>query len=144
MNATVNTSSFDEDTEDFLDDNYNSTTEVKSSKIALPTALHVLVDYRLAKKWLISAQADLSLVKNDNELANSVVNTITLAPRLETKWFSFYAPFSIRQYDDIAFGGGFRLGPLTVGSGSVFSNLLSDSSKATDVFVGLKIPIYRK
>ena len=45
---------------------------------------------------------------------------------------------------DISFGGGFRLGPLSVGSGSIFSNLLSDSSKTTDVFVGLKIPLYRK
>jgi len=143
MNATVNTSTFDEDTEDFLDNNYTSSTEVKSSKIALPTALHVLVDYRLAKKWLISAQADVSLANEENELTNSVINTITLAPRLETKWFSFYAPVSFRQYDDFAFGGGFRFGPLTVGSGSVFSNLLSDSSKTTDVYVGLKIPIYR-
>lgn len=143
MNATVNTSTFD-DTEDFLDNNYTSNTEVKSSKIALPTALHVLVDYRLAKKWLISAQADLSLADSENELTNSVINTITLAPRLETKWFSFYAPVSFREYDDVAFGGGFRFGPLTVGSGSVFSNLISDSSKSADIYFGLKIPIYRK
>ncbi|WP_296385491.1 DUF5723 family protein [Winogradskyella sp.] len=144
LNATVDASTFDEDTEDFLDDNYAGVETKKAAKIKLPTALHLLVDYRLAKKWFVSAQADLSMVKDGTELSNSVINTVTLAPRLETKWFSFYAPLSFRQYRDVSFGGGFRFGPLTVGSGSVFTNLLSDSSKTTDVYVGLKIPIYRK
>jgi hypothetical protein len=144
MNATVNTSSYEDDVEDFLDNNYLSTIENNGTKIQLPTALHILADYRISGKWLVSAQANLSMTKKDNELANSIVNSVIIAPRLETKWFSFFTPLSFRQYSDIAFGGGFRLGPLSVGSGSVFSNLLSDSSKTTDVFVGLKVPIYRK
>lgn len=145
MNAqNVDTSTFEDDVEDFLDQNYNSTTDKGSSKLNLPTALHVLIDYRLTNKFLISAQADLAMTSNAASfLGNSIINTVTVAPRLETKWFSFYAPLSFRQYGDVAFGGGFRLGPLSVGSGSVFSNLLSDSSKTTDVFVGLKIPLYR-
>lgn len=144
LNATVDTSTYDDDTEEFLDDNYGGTETKKAAKIKLPTALHVLVDYRLTKKWFVSAQADLSMVKKGTELSNSMINTVTVAPRIETKWFSFYAPLSFRQYGDVSFGGGFRLGPLTVGSGSVFTNLLSDSSKTTDVYVGLKIPFYRK
>ncbi|MEH6536384.1 MAG: DUF5723 family protein [Psychroserpens sp.] len=144
LNNTVDTSTFDEDIEDFLDNNYNNTASNQDTKIQLPTALHFLVDYRISNKWLVSAQANLSMVKKGNELNNSILNTVTVAPRLETKWFSFYAPLSIRQYGDFAFGGGFRFGPLTIGSGSIFSNLLSDSSKTTDLFVGLKVPLYRK
>ena len=143
VNNTVDTSNYEE-LEEFLDDNYNNTTRFQDTKIQLPTALHLLVDYRIAKKWLVSAQANLSMVKKDKEFTNSIINTITIAPRLETKWFSFYTPLSFRQYGDFAFGGGFRLGPLSVGSGSIFSNLLSDSSKTTDIFLGLKVPIYRK
>ena len=127
-----------------MDGNYTGVETKKATKINLPTALHLLVDYRLTKKWFISAQADLSMIKDGTELSNSVINTVTIAPRLETKWFSFYAPLSFRQYGDVSFGGGFRLGSLTVGSGSIFTNLLSDSSKTTDVYVGLKIPFYRK
>lgn len=145
LNASVDTSTFEDDVQDFLDQNYDNTTEKKSTKIGLPTALHVLVDYRLTNKFLISAQADLAMTSNDASfLGNSIINTVIVAPRLETKLFSFYAPLSFRQYGDVAFGGGFRLGPLSVGSASIFSNLLSDSSKTTDIFVGLKIPIYRK
>ncbi|SDS12644.1 hypothetical protein SAMN04515667_1469 [Formosa sp. Hel1_31_208] len=144
LNNTVDTSTYEDDVEEFLDNNYNNTTVTQETKLQLPTALRLLVDYRLSKKWLVSAQANLSMVKKGNELNNSIINSFTIAPRLETKWFSFYAPLSLRQYGDFAFGGGLRLGPLTVGSGSVFSNLLSDSSKTTDIFVGLNIPIYRK
>jgi len=143
LNATVDTSNSEDDIDDFLDDNYNGVETTKSTSIKLPTALHLLVDYRLTKKWYVSAQADLSMVEKDSELSTSIINTATIAPRLETRWFSFYAPLSFREYGDVSFGGGLRLGPLTVGSGSVFSNLLADSSKTTDVYVGLKIPIYR-
>ena len=143
LNASVSTANYEGEVQDFLDDNYSNSEINRAAKINLPTALHVLVDYRVTKKWYVSAQADLSMVEKGAELSTSVINTVTVAPRLETKWFSFYAPLSFRQYGDLSFGGGIRLGPITVGSGSVFTNLLSDSSKTTDVFVGLKIPIYR-
>lgn len=143
LNATVDTSDSEDNTEDFLEDNYNGVETIEEAKIKLPTALHLLVDYRLAKKWFVSAQANLSMVKKGSEMSTSIINTVTVAPRLETKWFSFYAPLSFRQYGDTSFGGGIRVGPLTVGSGSVFTNLLSDSSKTTDVYLGLNIPLYR-
>ncbi|QNK78932.1 hypothetical protein H7F37_07640 [Winogradskyella sp. PAMC22761] len=143
LDASVSTASSEDDIEDFLDNNYANVEIDETAKIKLPTALHLLVDYRLSNKWFVSAQADLSMVEKGSELSTSVLNTATVAPRLETKWISFYAPLSFRQYGDVSFGGGLRLGPLTVGSGSVFTNLLSSSSKTTDVYVGLKIPLYR-
>lgn len=143
LNANVNINNY-EDIEDFLENNYNSTTTDESLTFELPTALHVLIDYRLAKKWLISAQADLSMVSNTQVLSNRIINHYTLTPRYESKWLSLLLPLSLREYDDFAYGAGIRFGPLSIGSASVLSNLLSDSSKTTDVFIGLKIPIYRK
>ncbi|WP_179352666.1 DUF5723 family protein [Winogradskyella vidalii] len=143
LNDSVSTATYEEDVQEFLDDNYANIEVDETAEIKLPTALHLLIDYRLTKRWYVSAQADLSMVEKGSALSTSVLNTVTVAPRLETSWFSFYAPLSFRQYGDVSFGGGLRLGPLTVGSGSVFTNLLSDSSKTTDVYVGLKIPIYR-
>ncbi|WP_033956098.1 DUF5723 family protein [Psychroserpens jangbogonensis] len=143
MNAVVDASTF-EDLEEFLDDNYQNTQSFKDVTIKLPTALRVLIDYRITNKFLVSANTTLSMVKRENELANSVNNSLTLTPRFETKWFSFFTPVSIRQFDDFAVGGGFRFGPLTVGSGSIFTNLISDRSRTADAFVALKIPLYRK
>lgn len=144
LNNTVDTSTFDEDVEEFLDENYPRTENEGTAKIKLPTALHLLVDYRLHKSWYVSAQADLSMIKDNSKLSNTIINTIVIAPRLETKKFSFYAPISFRQYGDVSFGGGLRFYGITIGSGSIFTNLLSDSTKTTDVYVGFNIPFYKK
>jgi hypothetical protein len=144
MNNTVSTANYDDDVEEFLDENYSNTTETTDASIELPTALHFLLDYRFGKKFLISAQANLALTSSGNQFGSRIINTLVIAPRLETKWFSLYAPVSFREYGDVAFGTGLRFGPLSIGSGSLLSNLLSDESKTTDVFVGLKIPLFRK
>lgn len=145
LNNTVDASIFDEgDTEETLEDNYSGVTTATSTKIKLPTAFHLLVDYRIKNKLFASFSGSFSLVKNNTEIANSIINTVTIAPRLETKWFSVYSPVSFRQYGDLSWGAGLRFGPLMLGSGSVLTNLLSDTSKTTDVFIGLKVPIYRK
>ena len=94
-------------------------------------------------KLYISLQTNLSLVKKNSTHSNSIINSVTLAPRLETKWFSLYSPVSFREYGDLAWGAGLRFGPLMIGSGSMLSNLLSDSSKTTDAYIGLKIPLYQ-
>ena len=144
MAATVNTVTFEDDVKEFLDNNYNATALNQNVKMQLPTALHILVDYRLAKKWLISAQADLSMVAADEQLNNAISNTVILMPRYESKWLSVFAPMSLRKYGGFTAGAGLRFGPLSVGSGSILSNLLSDSTQSADVFFGLKIPLYRK
>lgn len=145
MNNSVSTSNFNEDsdTKDFLDENYTATETTVAQKIKLPTALHLLVDYHLKNKLYLSLQSNLSLIKSNTPNANTVINSVTLSPRLETKWFAFYSPISIRQYGEFAWGGGFRFGPLTLGSSSILSNLISSTSKTTDVYVGLKIPLYQ-
>jgi len=97
----------------------------------------------LKNKFYINVQSSLSLVSKDKERTNRITNTLTLAPRLETKWFSVYSPIRVQQYDGFAWGFGLRAGPLTVGSASAITNLISSNSKAADVYLGLKIPIYQ-
>ncbi|NRA93035.1 MAG: hypothetical protein HRU26_10210 [Psychroserpens sp.] len=143
MNALVDASTF-EDLEEFLDNNYQNTQSFDDVNIKLPTALRVLVDYRINNKFLVSANTILSMVKRENELANAVNNSLMLTPRYETKWLSAFIPVSIRQFDDFAVGAGVRFGPLTLGSGSIFTNLISDKSRTADAFVALKVPLYKK
>jgi hypothetical protein len=143
LNATADASTFNEDTEEFLDNNYTSSEETIAQKINLPTAFNFIADYHIMNKLYISLQTNLSLVKKNSTHSNSIINSVTLAPRLETKWFSLYSPVSFREYGDLAWGAGLRFGPLMIGSGSMLSNLLSDSSKTTDAYIGLKIPLYQ-
>ncbi|HET8886707.1 MAG TPA: DUF5723 family protein, partial [Salinimicrobium sp.] len=145
VDNTVSTNSFeDEDIETALDEQYVGTEEIGKTEISLPTAMHVLVDYKFRKRLYMSVHGSFSLVDKNDPYANRIINTVTATPRLETRWFSFYLPLSLRQHDGFAMGAGFRLGPLTVGSGSLLSNYLMDDSRTADIYVGLKIPVYRK
>lgn len=109
----------------------------------LPTAGHVFVDYALARKLYLNANADVSLVKAATLNSNSIATTVFLTPRYESKWISVYMPVGVRQYSGFAWGAGLRAGPLFVGSGSVLSNLIDDESQAVDFYAGLKVPIYQ-
>lgn len=144
-NGNVNALEFEiKDINQILEDNYTGTTTNGNQKILLPTALQVMTDYYIGQKWYVGLHTSLSMRKSGNGIANNLINMATLAPRWESKWVSVYSPIGVRQFGDFAWGLGFRLGPITVGSGSVLTNLLSDNSKNVDVYVGLKIPLYKK
>jgi hypothetical protein len=130
--------------EEVLEDNYTGNTVTGDQKIALPTALQIMGDYYIGRRWYVGLHTGLSLRGSDEGHSNSIVNTATLSPRWESKWFSVYSPLGLRQYGNLAWGLGLRMGPLTVGSGSILTNLISDNSKNADVYVGLKIPLYKR
>lgn len=144
LNNSIDVSNFDEKgTETTLDEDYDGTEESVDQKINLPTALHVTADYSLTNKLYFNLQGSFSMIDQEAKHANRTINSLTLTPRFENKWLSFYLPVGIRQYDGLVMGAGLRLGPLSVGSGSLISNYLMDSSQTTDVYVGLKIPFFR-
>lgn len=144
-NKTIDANDFEnQDVEDVLDQNYPAIETIENTKITLPTSVKIFADYKLKSKWFISALGTISAVSKDDIMTNTVLNMAVVTPRYESKWFSFYMPVGVREYDGFSWGAGFRLGPLTVGSSSVFTNLMSESTKTADVYVGLKVPIYRK
>ncbi len=135
---TIEDGDFEEEIEPLL----NPREEIISSKIKLPAAMHINVDWHAYKKLYLNLNTDLSLINEDEKNANRIANTLSLTPRLETKWFSVYSPLSVRQYGDFIWGAGMRLGPLFIGSGSILTNILG-KSKSADVYAGLKLPIYQ-
>ncbi|WBX73816.1 DUF5723 family protein [Tenacibaculum pacificus] len=131
-----------DDLEAVLENIYTESNTIEDIRISLPTALHTAVDYNINNKFYVNLNYDASLRKV-TENANSITSSLTLTPRFESKWFSFYSPIGINKYSSFSMGAGLRAGPLFVGSGSVLSNLISKESKAADVYIGLKIPIYQ-
>jgi outer membrane protein OmpA-like peptidoglycan-associated protein len=75
---------------------------------------------------------------------NGIANRVSLSPRYESRWFSFYLPVTWMEYSGTQVGSGLRVGTFFVGSGSILSNLVSKESKAADFYLGLKIPVYEK
>jgi outer membrane protein OmpA-like peptidoglycan-associated protein len=130
------------DLTEILDFYTTPVTTFKDINIKLPTVMHLDVDWNMYKKFYLNLNGNLSLVENSNLNQTSSANTYILTPRYETKWFTFSLPINYMEYSGMQLGTGLRLGPIFVGSSSLITNVLSKESKATDVYFGLKIPIY--
>lgn len=127
---------------DDLDTYFTTVSENKSFKMSLPTALHLNADWNMYNKFYLNFNMDLNMNKETKPNSNYIKNVSTLTPRYESKWVSVYLPFSVVENSGFQSGFGFRAGPLTVGSGSIVSGLFG-YTKALDVHVGLRIPIYQ-
>ncbi|MBP0904502.1 DUF5723 family protein [Mariniflexile gromovii] len=145
--GAVNEQDFDdaEDINQFLEDTYASflTSSSNGMTITLPTALHFNADWSFTSKLYANLNTDFSLVAKGKENASRISNIVSLTPRFESKWFSFYVPLSMVENNGFQAGAGLRAGLLYIGSGSVITALAGDNSKGADVYAGLKIPIYQ-
>lgn len=128
---------------EFFDKNYTKTASKKGAEVSLPTAFHANFDWNIDNKFYLNLSGDLGLVNAEKVNAAILPNSVSLTPRYETRQFSFYVPISYMEYSGTQIGAGFRAGPLFVGSGTIVTNFLSNNSKAFNVYMGLKIPIYQ-
>ncbi|MDN3674091.1 DUF5723 family protein [Flavobacterium branchiarum] len=129
---------------DFLNDNYTKTSSTKGRKTNLPTAIHADVDWNMFRKFYLNLNGDINMVNTDKINAVTIGNRVSLTPRYESRWFSFYVPMTWMEYSGMQVGSGIRLGAFFIGSGSVVTNLVSKESKAVDFHLGMKIPVYQK
>ncbi len=143
FNRTLTQNDFEDIDIDELERFYGTPTLVESEKAVLPTALHLNADWNINQRFYVNLNSDLSMTAKDKINRSRVANTLSLTPRFESKWFSFYMPLSLMQHSGFNWGAGLRAGPLYIGSGSVLSVLISDETKAADVYVGLKVPVYQ-
>jgi hypothetical protein len=147
LDGIVSTQDFngDKPIDEILDENYSSTERDADQKIGLPTTLNLFADYSFNQRFHVALQGSFSLKDEISLVSNSMNNSFAVTPRFETKWISIYSPLGIREYDSsVIWGLGLRLGPLIVGSGSILSNYISNSSNSADVYLALKVPIYKK
>lgn len=145
LDDTVDTNIFDtDDLETVLKLNYDFTTTTEDVKIKLPAAINAFADYRVKDKFFVAAETAFSLISNKTYRANRINNYLAVIPRMEGKAFGVYSPIGIYQYTGFNWGFGFKAGPLHIGSSTILTNLLSSSTKRVDIYLGLKIPFYRK
>ena len=140
---TLDQNTFDNIDIDKLENFYTVLPLAKTDKAVLPTALHINADWNINQKFYINLNGDLSLTAKNKINRSRIANVVSLTPRFESKWFSFYSPLSMVQHSGFQWGAGLRAGPFYVGSGSVLSALIGSDIKAADVYVGLKVPVYQ-
>ncbi|MEL0455950.1 DUF5723 family protein [Flavobacteriaceae bacterium SZ-1-7] len=132
-----------EDVQAFLEDISSSDVSKVGYKTKLPTALHFNADWNFSGKFYLNLNTDFALSKKGKMNTSSIPNIASLTPRFESRWFSFYLPLSMVEYNGFQAGAGLRMGPLYLGSGSVLTALTSDDTKGADVYAGVKIPVYQ-
>jgi len=132
----------EDDFKKILNQAYDGKTETVDQKIKLPTSAHFFVDFDIAKELFVGFESSISLVNKKRTTSNRIYNYFTLNPRLEKKWMSIYSPITLQQHTGLSWGLGLRIGIVVLGSESFLSNVIF-SSKTNDVFVGVRVPIYK-
>lgn len=147
LNKTITQDNYDnaDNFDDFMKNNYNPTVVNGAIKSKLPTAIHADVDWNIHNKFYVNLNGDFSVVSKTILNQSSIANHVSLTPRYESKWFSFYLPVSyIDVNKQTQVGVGLRTGIFFIGSGSVLSNVMSNNSRGADFHLGIKIPVYQK
>ncbi|MDO1513071.1 DUF5723 family protein [Maribacter confluentis] len=143
IDANVNAQELEEDFIEVLDNNASQNVLREPIKLSLPTSMNLNIDYNIYKKFYLNLNYNQSLVNKVAFFNNNGLNLITLTPRYESRIFGAYLPISTSNLGKTAIGAGIRVGPLYLGSGTVFTNL-SKKSNMANVYLGLKIPVYHK
>lgn len=121
---------------------FTQTKDEGSYRMMLPAALSLQLDYHVIKGFYINANAFISLTSGTRSPhKNRVWNNYSITPRYEMKWFGVYLPNSYNTLSGFNSGISLRLGPVVIGSGTLFSSLGKKAVRETDVHVLFKIPI---
>ncbi|NNM22322.1 MAG: hypothetical protein HKO54_02115, partial [Flavobacteriaceae bacterium] len=143
LDKTVFASIYEED--DFkviLNQAYERVVERVSQKIKLPATAHFFADLGITEELFLGFESSVSLVGRKKINSNRLLSYFTINPRLEKKWLSLYSPVTFQEHTGLSWGIGIRVGVIVLGSESFLSNVLF-SSKTNDVFVSVRVPIYK-
>jgi len=111
--------------------------------VALPTAVHLNVDYHIYKRIFINGDALMNMLSTTNLVSPNYTTSFVFTPRLEKKWVSIYSPVSYNVQGEVNWGAGIRFGPVFAGSGSIITNLLRNRIQSADFHVGITIPVFK-
>lgn len=122
----------------------DSGTNLATSKLTLPTAMIIGVDYHAIKGLYVNAMF-MANVANRTTFGNSYYNQLTVTPRWDTRVFSVGIPLT---YDfltqSIKYGLGARVGGFFLGSDDL-SGIMSKKGYGANFYFGASIPInYKK
>lgn len=150
--AQDNRYAFDSDeinSEDFEED-FDSAIElfiveeaIRDLKVSLPSTLRLNVDYHITNNFFANLDIQQNLVSEDGPVARSL-NRLTVTPRWQTRGIGVSVPISTSEFAEGSMGLAVRLGPLFVGSHTLFNQLFDDNARIANAYFGLKIPINHK
>ena len=112
----------------------------KDFKIKLPAVINAYVDYHIYNEWYVSAYTQQKLSDDSENDFTTIQNVITITPRFSGKNYELYIPLSQNEVSNFTTGFGFRLGGFFMGSSSIVTAVMNDSTQA-DIYLGFRFGI---
>lgn len=124
---------------------FKQSNDKKTFTMILPTAINAQVDYHIWKPFYVNLTGNITNFFQKREAKVHDFTNISIAPRVEGKWFGLgipvsYNSLSAKRADYYAVGAMVRLGPLVIGSNDILNYVNTDVFGANFYFL-LKVPI---
>lgn len=142
LNGSVLIDDFTNNTlNEILTSNFESNGVTREGKltVALPTSLHINLDYKAYRDIYLNVEYNQTMVEKTAFYNNNRINHLTITPRYERKNIAAFLPVSFSPLGGTSIGAGIRLGPVVIGSGSLLSNLILKEPKNINVFAAVRI-----
>jgi len=120
----------------------NPNSNQESFGMQIPTSIIASIDYQPVRGLYLNFTPRIALLTGSTD--NSKIHDATsfqFTVRYENPFFGAYMPIGGNLAAGFNWGLGLRLGPIIVGSGSIFSNLIKGHWNSADVYAGVKVPI---
>ena len=122
---------------------FNADTMSASTKLYLPTAMVVGIDYKVYKKFFLNATYVANLANAQN-FGNTYYNQVTITPRYDSKIFTVGMPITYSMLaNDMKVGLGLRVAGFFIGSDDMLA-LFSNNQYGFGFYAGAYIPLYKK
>lgn len=133
------------DINDMLVDKFGLEENKKESfMMRLPTAVSMQIDYNMNNNFYLNFSPFIALRKGiDVNAKNHYFTTFSLTPRYDLRWFGAAVPIQADEFGRFRAGLALRLGPVWVGSNSMFNGAFGDKTFNYDVYFQVKIPVFR-
>ncbi len=119
-----------------------NTTTGENFTMMMPMSLIGTLDYQPVRGLYINFTPRIAFMTGSTGNAKVHDNTsFQFSVRYENAFFGAHMPIGVNVASGFNWGLGLRLGPILIGSGSIFSNLIKQQWNSADVYVGLKVPI---
>lgn len=111
--------------------------------IKLPTAFSFQADVNIVQGVYVNLTTYTALNQGFSKNGNShYISNYSVTPRYEHRWFGVTVPIQYNQYQHFNVGLGLRVAFLYFGINNLFTGLFDDPY-GTNVYAGLKIPIWQ-
>ncbi len=116
----------------------------RPNKMSLSTVFSFQFDYNV---WNNMFYVNATVVQGVPPFSGSYgvrrANSLSITPRLETKWFDVAIPFSLYEYRTPQLGFSMRIRSLTIGTDKLLGIVLPSDLYGADIYAQLKVPIFK-